>query len=292
MLYSLRFLPIDGFKWIQFSKKGSTILFFFAIYLPWVVIIFLSFVKPGEKGEVDTDLWKVWDNFSLDNYSKFFKTGANNDFFWSSLRNSCSIAISALAPALWISLLTAFLLWKRGGRYKSIVYNLSNLSISSPELIQGLSFMLLFMAVVLPLGANFGFATIVLSHIAFLVPYGIILIYPRLEKLNKKLLLAGKDLNCGEFETLFKIVFPQIKGTLLFCSLVLVILSMDDFIITNLVKGRVTTLTTQLYTMKKGVKAWSMCFGAISLLIAFLVFLGYSLFKREKRESQVQLLRG
>ncbi|AHC40040.1 spermidine/putrescine ABC transporter permease [Mycoplasma ovis str. Michigan] len=288
MLYSLSFFSLDSFKWIQRSKKWFTILFLFVIYLPWIVIIFLSFVKPGDKGEVSTNLWNFGKNWSFDNYFTFFSFGAKNDFFWGSLWNSFSIAISALCPSLWIALLTAFSLWKRGGRYKSIVFKLSNLSISSPELIQGLSFMLLFIAIFLPLGYNFGYPTIVLSHIAFLVPYGIILIYPRLEKLNKKLLFAGKDLNCGELETLFKIVLPQIKGTIAFCCLVLIILSMDDFIITNLVKGRVTTLTTQLYTMKKGVKAWSMCFGSISLLLAFTVFIGYSFFKKEgKRQWEV-----
>lgn len=157
MLYSLNFLSLDGTKWVQISKRGWTIAFFFAIYLPWIVIIFLSLAKPGNKGEVSTELSGFARNMTWENYTNFFSFGATNDFFWGSLFNSVSIAISALVPSLWISLVTAFYLWKKGGRYKSIVFKISNLSISSPELIQGLSFMLLFIAIFLPLGVNFGF---------------------------------------------------------------------------------------------------------------------------------------
>nr|WP_237710380.1 ABC transporter permease subunit [Candidatus Mycoplasma haematolamae] len=177
---------------------------------------------------------------------------------------------------MWISLMSAFAIWKRGGKMKSIIFKISNLSISSPELIQGLSFFLLFSAVFLPMKLNFGFGTIILAHIAFLVPYGIILIYPKLEKINKRVLLASYDLNCAELETLYKIVVPQLKGTLVFTSLVMLILSMDDFIITSLVRGRINTLTTQLYTMKKGVKAWALTFGSLLFMFSALIFIAYS----------------
>ncbi|ADX97623.1 Spermidine/putrescine import permease protein PotC [Mycoplasma suis str. Illinois] len=294
MQYFLNFKLLDSAKWLTLSKRTVIFLFFAAIYFPWLTIVFLSFKETNEKGIISTDLSDVTQKWTFQNYFDLFSLQpGKNDSFWRSLWNSLTIAFASVCPALWISIISSFAIWKKGGRLKPLVFKISNLSISSPEIIQGLSFMLLFSAVLLPLGFNFGFPTIILSHIAFLVPYGIILIYPKLEKLNKKLLLASFDLNCGEIETLLKVIIPQLKGSIILSFLVLTLLSMDDFIITNLVKGRIITLTTQMYTMKKGVKVWALTFGSLLLLgsmFFFFVIKPCFKFRRKRNKSNISLL--
>ncbi|WP_236608065.1 ABC transporter permease [Mycoplasma parvum] len=272
----------------------SILSFFLILYLPWLVVVLLSFRESdSEKGTISIDLNDSSKAWTLRNYFDLFSLDiSKNDSFWISLRNSVIIAVASVCPALWISIISSYAIWKKGEKLKSLVFKLSNLSISSPEIIQGLSFMLLFSAVLLPLGFNFGFLTIVLSHIALLVPYGIILIYPKLEKINKKLLLASLDLNCGELETLLKVILPQLKRAIILAFIVLSLLSMDDFIITNLVKGRSTTLTTQMYTMKKGIKVWALTFGSLLLMGSILFYFLHSLFKtcKSKKRNNIYLL--
>ncbi|CCE66564.1 ABC transporter permease [Candidatus Mycoplasma haematominutum] len=292
MFYGLSFYIQDSSRWSDWFRKMSIFFFFLILYFPWVIIVFLSFNTPNEKGIVSTNLQNSASSFTFKNYSTFFSLSpGDNDSFWTSLLNSLFIGLSALFPSLWISLLSSFAIWKRGGKLRKTVFRLSNLSISSPELIQGISFMLLFSAVFLPLGLDFGFLTLVLTHIAFLVPYGIILIYPKFEKLDRRLLLACHDLNYSNLEALMKVLAPQLKGTLIFSSLVMMILSMDDFIISNLVKGRITTLTTQFYTMKKGIKGWALTFGSLLFLLSILTFLSVSAFNKCQPKSKLSFLK-
>lgn len=146
-------------------------------------------------------------------------------------------------------------------------------------MITGISLVILFVITFLPLKISLGWVTIILAQISFTTPYVIVAIYPKMMKMNYNLILSSYDLNHKKMATFFRIVLPYLLPAILAAGLIAFATSFDDFIITNLVKGRVTTLSTELYTMKKGIKSWAITFGALVILVTFGLLTIISLFK-------------
>ncbi|OAL10241.1 polyamine ABC transporter permease [Candidatus Mycoplasma haematobovis] len=266
-------LAIDGQKWKQRFQSSFILLIFLFLYVPLAVFMLLSFNNAHDKKDnVVTKL--QFNQFNFENYRKFFtdEEGFNGGMF-NALTNSFTIAFVATPIAVFIGLLTAVNIWRHNERNKNYVFATSNFSISCPDIIQGIAFSILFYALLVPLGIDLGFFTIILAHVAFSIPYVIVFIYPKLSKISKSVLYASYDLNYGFFECLFEILVPMLLPNLAGAALLVFSISFDDFIITNLVKGSVSTITTELYNMKQGVKAWSTVFGTLMILGITGVFL-------------------
>ncbi|MDE6476906.1 MAG: ABC transporter permease subunit [Mycoplasmoidaceae bacterium] len=131
----------------------------------------------------------------------------------------------------------------------------SKLSLVNPEVITGISLSLLFSSTIIPLGLDFGFVTVLLAHISFCTPYAIITIYPRMAKMNSNLILASYDLGYSKTKTFFKVIVPYLFPAILSAFAIVLAMSLDDFIITNLVNGSFQTIGTAIYTTRKGIKA-------------------------------------
>ena len=123
-----------------------------------------------------------------------------------------------------------------------------------PDIITGISLALLFSITIIPMGVNLGFATIILAHISFCTPYAILIIYPRMMKMKKNLILASMDLGYSKIYTFFKVIVPFLMPAIISASAIVFSISFDDFIITKLVGGKVSTISTEMYTMAKGIK--------------------------------------
>jgi spermidine/putrescine transport system permease protein len=131
----------------------------------------------------------------------------------------------------------------------------SNLTITSPDAITGISLLLLFSATLIPLGFNLGFLTVALAHISFGVPYALVVIYPRIAKMNPNLIYASYDLGYSKTATFFKVVIPFLSPAIISGATIAFAMSLDDFVITNLVNGSFQTIGTAIYSTRKGVKA-------------------------------------
>jgi spermidine/putrescine transport system permease protein len=105
------------------------------------------------------------------------------------------------------------------------------------------------------MGFNLGFFTVVLAHISFCTPYAIVAIYPRMAKMNQNQLLASYDLGHTKMNTFWKITIPYLMPALLAAVAIVLSMSLDDFIITNLVNGSFQTIGTLIYSTRKGIKA-------------------------------------
>jgi spermidine/putrescine transport system permease protein len=105
------------------------------------------------------------------------------------------------------------------------------------------------------MGVNLGFFTVVLAHISFGVPYAIIAIYPRMQKMNMNLIYASQDCGYNKTQTFFKVIIPYLMPAIITGATIAIAMSMDDFVITNLTNGSFQTIGTAIYSTRKGIKA-------------------------------------
>ena len=131
----------------------------------------------------------------------------------------------------------------------------SKITIVNPEAITGISLVVLFSSTWIAMGFDFGFITVALAHISFCTPYAIVAIYPRMAKMNPSLVLASYDLGHSKTSTFFKITLPYLLPAILSATAICAAMSLDDFVITNLVNGDFQTLGTLIYTSRKAIKA-------------------------------------
>lgn len=143
-----------------------------------------------------------------------------------------------------------------------MVFLFSNVTISCPDIIQAISFSLLFSIFAVPLG----FFSVVMTHVALQIPYVVIFLYPKLSKLNLNLLLASYDLNFKFLESVVNVILPALFPNIVGAALLAFMVSFDDYVITNLVRGNVVTMSTELYSMKTGIKIWAAVFGSLVIV--------------------------
>ncbi|MDE5599950.1 MAG: ABC transporter permease [Ureaplasma sp.] len=248
----------------NFFRQSYIIILLSLIYIPLVVIVFLSFTTPSIKGNITNS----FDWNSGENYIDLFK---NNDFL-NALANTAIIIVFVVPISVIIATLTCFGIWNSKKFYQNSVLGVSKVNIVIPDVISGICLALLFSVTWISwFKSDLGFVTIILAHISFCTPYAIILIFPRMQKMKRNLILASQDLGYSKFQTFFKVIIPFILPSILSASAIVFGMSFDDFIITKLVGGKVSTISTEMYTMAKGIKAWAVTFGAILVMASFVI---------------------
>ena len=131
---------------------------------------------------------------------------------------------------------------------KSIVMNLTYLPVLNPDIVTGISLMILFIFVNLKLG----FLTLLLSHITFNIPYVILSVLPKLKQLNKHLYEAALDLGSMPSYAFRKVILPEIMPGVITGFLLAFTLSLDDFIISFFTTGSgVSTLSITVFSMAR-----------------------------------------
>lgn len=248
---------------LSFLRKSYIYIILALIYIPLIFIVALSFNGQSVRGNINLN----FGNITGENWESLFADGASNDFL-QSLLNSFLVVILVTPISVIIGLLTSFGMWySKSKRIKNIIRSSSSTNISIPDIIAGISLSLLFATVWLPLGLDYGYATVVISHISFTTPYAIVSIYPRMASLNKNLINASNDLGASKFRTFFKVIVPYVYPSIIAASIIVAVISFDDFVITLLVSGNFRTVSTNIYLSSKGIKAWIVTFGALLVLL-------------------------
>ena len=232
----------------RFLQKFYVLIILFFIYLPLIIIVLLSFNGQTKKGNIDMNFNH---NFSLSNY---FHLIENNDFL-NDLLNSFVVAIITTPITIIIALMSCFGLWNSKKKQCNLIIGICKATFVLPEPIVAISLFMLFTFTFIPLGFNFGLLTICLAHISYYSPYAVMIIYPKITKLNTNLILASYDLGYSKIKTFFNIILKTLLPTLLSSIIVVFGLSFDEFIITNLVNGSFHTISTKMYMTRKGIKA-------------------------------------
>lgn len=264
-------------KFGSFLKKWYVVLVLLAIYVPLVLIILISFNGETSRGNIKLN----FDVPTFVNYINLFQ----NDQFINALLNSLLLGVIVTPFSLLFGVLTCYGLWKSRKTTRNFVLNVSRFSIMSPEVITGISLVLLFSATWIPMGFSFGFFTVALSHISFCTPYVIITVYPRMMKMNNNLVLASYDMGYNKIKTFLKVTVPHLLPSIFTASVIVIAMSWDDFIITNMVNGSWQTLGVAIYMTRKGIKAWVVTFGAILMLVTIVVIFIVAGFKIKKNKK-------
>ncbi len=265
-------------SFLSWLRQSYIILILVLIYIPLIIVILLSFTNPSVKGNITNGF--DWNDGS--NYLNLFKDSQ----FTNALLNTFIIVIVVVPVSVIIATLTSFGIWHSKQFYKNTVLGISKTNIVIPDAISGICLALLFSITWISwFKSQLGLATIILAHISFCTPYAILIIYPRMEKMKKNLILASQDLGYNKIQTFFKVTIPFLLPTILSSAAIVFGMSFDDFIITKLVGGKVNTISTEMYTMAKGIKIWAVTFGAILVMATFLIIVIVAVHKSIKNKK-------
>jgi len=238
------------------------LLIFIFLYLPIAVLVVFSFNSVPKSF--------IWGGFTLDNYAKLF-SGNDGGELLSALLTTLKVASIASVSSTVIAVVSCLGLSYFSKKIQAFVLNVTYIPNIMPELVTGISFMLLFVF----LGIQKGQLTLVLAHIAFCVPFAVLSINPKLKQLDRNLSEAAQDLGATQFQAISKVIIPEIMPGIVSSILLTFTLSVDDYLVSNFnVDSTVQTLPMKIYSMAKfGVNPKMNALTAIMFLAIFLLLL-------------------
>ena len=220
------------------------------LYLPLLILALYSFNESRINA--------VWSGFTFDWYLSLFK----NRRVLEALTNSLIVAFASTIVSTVLGTTAAIALNKFQYKYKNVINGLLYLPILIPEIVMGLSLLVLFSQAHIPLGKT----SLILAHITFCVSFVVITVNARLEGMRPELEQAAMDLYATPFQTFRYVTLPLAMPGIVAGALMAFTLSIDDFIISFFVAGpNSTTLPLYIYAMvKRGI---SPEFNALSTLL-------------------------
>lgn len=206
------------------------------LYLPLLILALYSFNESRINA--------VWSGFTFDWYLSLFK----NRRVLEALTNSLIVAVASTLVSTILGTTAAIALNKYQYKYKNIINGLLYLPILIPEIVMGLSLLVLFSQAHIPLGKT----SLILAHITFCVSFVVITVNARLEGMRPELEQAAMDLYATPFQTFRYVTLPLAMPGIVAGALMAFTLSIDDFIISFFVAGpNSTTLPLYIYAMVK-----------------------------------------
>jgi spermidine/putrescine transport system permease protein len=222
----------------KFKRHRVSGLFFWMtmafFYAPLIILIVFSFNEGRSMN---------FTGFSFKWYKVLFFNSAQ---LWGSFYNTILIAmVSALASTV-IGTLGAIGIYWHHFKLKKYLEVISYLPIILPEIIIGVSMLMFFASLNIPLGL----VTIMIAHITFNIPFVLLIIIARLSEFDYSIIEAAHDLGASEMDTLLKVILPICMPGIVSGFLMAVTLSIDDFVITFFVTGPgASTLPLHIYSM-------------------------------------------
>lgn len=243
------------------------VLVFF--YLPIVVLVINSFNVSRFGG--------VWEGFGFKWYILLFQ---KRDI-WLALRNTLVIAVTATVCSAVLGTTAAFALHRFQSRLQQIHYALIYTPLVVPEILMGISLLLLFVA----LRIKLGLFTIFLAHVTFCISYVAMVVLARLQDFDFSMIEAAQDLGAGWWTTTTRVVLPLLAPGIGAGALLAFTLSVDDFVISFFVAGPgSTTLPIRIYSMiKHGAPPLINALSTILLAVTFVAVVVSQRLMREKR---------
>ena len=255
-MYKIKIRPRSGHRNSEFRIKNSELkngvyklktlskvymgLVLMFLYVPIFVLIVFSFNETKSRS--------VFSGFTLDWYAKLFR----NEVIISSLMNTIIIAVIASIAATLLGTLAAIGINSMRKVPKAIVMNITNMPIVNPEIVTGVSLMLLFVFFAARMNLEFGFVTLVIAHITFDVPYVILNVMTKFRQMDPNLFEAAQDLGCSPFTALRKVILPEIMPGVVSGFLMSFTFSLDDFVISYFTSGSTSqTLPITIYSMTR-----------------------------------------
>ena len=241
-------------------KKGKRpfgrflmVLMIVFFYLPILYMIIFSF----NQGKSLT----AFTGFSL----RWYRHMLESRDMMEALYTTFSVALIATAVSTVVGTISAIGLSKSRKIVRDLVMQVNNLPLMNPEIVTAIGFMLLFIT----FQVEKGYATMLLAHIAFCIPYVMLSVMPKIRSLDPNLADAAMDLGATPWKALTRVIVPQITPGIISGALIAFTMSVDDFIISYFVTGSgVKNLSIMVYTMSKRVNP---SINAISTLVVVII---------------------
>ena len=260
-------------KKMTFSKIYTSIIFLF-LYIPIGVLIVNSFNASKSR--------TVWTGFTLDWYAKLF----HNETIMTSLLNTLVVALIASVVATILGTAAALGIYNMNSVARKFIMNITLIPNVNPEIVTGVSLMLLFVF----LKVEFGFTTLILSHITFCVPYVILNVMPKLRQMNRNLCEAAADLGCNQLQVFRKVMIPEIMPGILSGFLMSLTYSIDDFVISYFTHGASSqTLSITIFSMtRRKVSPEVNALSAIIFVVVLTILLIVNIIDIKKHEKEAR----
>ena len=253
-------------KWFSRSYMA---LVFFILYVPIAVMMLFSF-NSGESTS-------VFEGFSFRWYVNLF---AEKPELLEALRNSLILALSSAAIATVIGTLAAVGLAKMRSRLaKNTINSVTNIPMMNPEIVTGISMMLLFVFISNRIFASetvqLGFFSLLIAHVTFNLPYVLLSVAPKIRQMDKFLPEAAQDLGCTPLASFFKVELPNILPGIISGFIMSFTLSLDDFVISLFNGGDLfKTLPVLIYSYtKKPVKPDIYALFSLIVIVIFVLLI-------------------
>ena len=224
------------------SKIYSGVIFCF-LFAPIVVLLVFSFNESKSLS--------VLSGFSLNWYQELLRDRNTLE----SVKNTLLLAASATAIATVIGTTAAVGIHKlRSKWYRAVMNTVTDIPMTNPDIITGISLMLMFVFVGRLFGAStsLSFLTMLIAHVTFCTPYIILQVLPKLQQMDKALPEAAMDLGCTPMRAFWKVEVPEILPGIITGAIMAFTLSLDDFVISYFTSGNgFETLPIRIYGMTK-----------------------------------------
>ena len=224
------------------SKIYSGVIFCF-LFAPIVVLLVFSFNESKSLS--------VLSGFSLNWYQELLRDRNTLE----SVKNTLLLAASATAIATVIGTTAAVGIHKlRSKWYRAVMNTVTDIPMTNPDIITGISLMLMFVFVGRLFGpsTSLSFLTMLIAHVTFCTPYIILQVLPKLQQMDKALPEAAMDLGCTPMRAFWKVEVPEILPGIITGAIMAFTLSLDDFVISYFTSGNgFETLPIRIYGMTK-----------------------------------------
>ncbi len=228
---------------MKLSSKIYSALIFIFLFAPIVVLLVFSFNASKSLS--------VMSGFSLQWYRELF----NDRNTLEAVRNTVLLALSATAISTVMGTAAALGIDRLRSRwYRRMMNTVTDIPMTNPDIITGISLMLMFVFVGRLFGAatSLSFWTMLIAHVTFCVPYVILQVLPKLQQMDKSLPEAAMDLGCTPIRAFFKVELPEMLPGIVTGAIMAFTLSLDDFVISYFTSGNgFETLPIRIYSMTK-----------------------------------------
>ncbi|TCZ74694.1 ABC transporter permease [Paenibacillus albiflavus] len=242
--------------------KIYLLLVFVVLYAPIFYLLIFSFNSAGNMHTFEGFTFKWYEDVFQDTRLIII------------VINTVIIALLSSAIATIIAIFGSIAIVNvRRRRNKNMLLALNNVLIVSPDVIIGASFLIFFTII----GIKLGFASVLLSHIAFSIPIAVIMILPKLQDMSPTLIDAALDLGASRRDVLTKVILPFIRPGIFAGFFMALTYSLDDFAVTFFVTGNgFSTLSVEIYSRARaGISLSINALSTIIFLFTLALVVGY-----------------
>ena len=258
---------IASYVMTTFALKVVVASVYLFLYTPILLLIVFSF--NGNTFAQD------WDGFTFTWYQQLFASQE----MWDALYTSFMVAL--LTVFLSVSMATAFVFFSTRWYARRIML-LFYASLAMPEIVLAVAMLSFFSLMHVPLG----FTTLVAGHTLLGLGYAVPILYARYNDIDRTLIEAAHDLGATEAQTFFTIIVPLLRPALIAASLLVFIVSLDDFVISFFcMSAAVQTLPIYIFSLiRAGATPMVNALSTLMIISSVLVMILFSLFHSNRFE--------